>query len=110
MTRGKIGTAVNSEDYILFLQDIKNKIAKARAKAYRNLNSEVIKLYLDIGKSIVEKLSEDLRKDFPGVRGYSARNLWDMRRFYIEYKDSENLRQLVAEIPWGQNLVILARI
>jgi predicted nuclease of restriction endonuclease-like (RecB) superfamily len=33
-----------------------------------------------------------------------------MRRFYLEYKDNENLRQLVAEIPWGQNLVIMSRV
>lgn len=37
-------------------------------------------------------------------------NLWDMRRFYLEYKDYPNLRQIVAEIPWGQNLVILNKI
>jgi predicted nuclease of restriction endonuclease-like (RecB) superfamily len=44
-----------------------------------------------------------LLKDYPGVKGFSARNLWDMRRFYIEYKDLKNLQQLVAEIPWGHN-------
>jgi len=50
-----------------------------------------------------------LLKDYPGVKGFSARNLWDMRRFYIEYKDSKNLQQLVAEILWGHNLVMMSK-
>ncbi len=42
--------------------------------------------------------------------GFSARNLWDMKRFYEEYKDKPKLRQLVAEIPWGHNLLIINKI
>jgi len=110
-------------DYQPFFEDIKGKIKLARIQAYRRINREVIFLYWDIGKKIVEKqeqfgwgkgvvekLSSDLNKEFTGLSGYSARNLWDMRRFYLEYKDNENLRQLVAEIPWGQNLVIMSRV
>lgn len=60
------------------------------------------------GKSVIEQLAKDLRHTFPETtQGFSARNLWDMRRFYITYNELPNLRQLVAEIPWGQNLVIL---
>ncbi|WP_454783885.1 DUF1016 N-terminal domain-containing protein [Legionella sp. WA2024007413] len=36
--------------------------------------------------------------------------LRDMRRFYLEYEDHSNLRQLVAEIPWGQNLLIMNKV
>jgi predicted nuclease of restriction endonuclease-like (RecB) superfamily len=122
MSKKKIMTT-KSKDYILFLKDIKNKITNARIKAYRSLNKELIKLYWDIGKSIVEKqekygwgksivekLSNDLKKEFLGVKGYSTQNLWYMRQFYLGYKDTPNLQQLVGEIPWGQNLVILSRI
>lgn len=111
------------KDYIVFLKEIKDKITKARISAYKNLNRGLIKLYWDIGKtivekqkkygwgaSIVEKLSNDLRKEFFGIKGYSAQNLWYMRQFYLEYKDFPNLQQLVGEIPWGQNLVILSRV
>jgi predicted nuclease of restriction endonuclease-like (RecB) superfamily len=59
------------------------------------------------GRSVVERLSSDLCTEFPGMHGFSARNLWDMRRLYEEYCGDSNLRQLVAEIPWGQNLLIL---
>lgn len=54
---------------------------------------------------MVERLSSDLRKEFPGESGFSAQNLWYMRQFYLEYKDYKNLQQLVGEIPWGQNLL-----
>ena len=63
------------------------------------------------GKSVVEKLSQDLHQTFPDAKfGFSPRNLWDMRRFYLEYKDDAKLRQLVAEIPWSQNLLIINKV
>lgn len=59
----------------------------------------------------VEKLAIDLKRAFPETtHGFSARNLWDMRRFYITYNGLPILRQLVAEIPWGQNLVITNKV
>lgn len=47
----------------------------------------------------MEKLAIDLQKDFPNRKGYSARNLWDMRRFYERYAENEFVRQVVAQIP-----------
>jgi predicted nuclease of restriction endonuclease-like (RecB) superfamily len=58
----------------------------------------------------VETLSHDLQQEFPAVKGFSPRNLWDMKRFYEQYADYENLRQLVAEIPWGHNLLIMNKV
>lgn len=103
-----------------FLRDLKARIRSAQIKAALSVNRELIGLYREIGKAIVEqqerqgwgkavveKLSKDLRREFPDMTGFSARNLWDMRRFYEAYRDQQNLRQLVAEIPWGHNLVLL---
>jgi predicted nuclease of restriction endonuclease-like (RecB) superfamily len=108
----KISTDRNYAD---FLVEIKSRIDQSRIKAIRSINKELIKLYWHIGKAIIEKqnqfgwgksvvelLSNDLRRMYPEVSGFSARNLWDMRRLYEEYKDYLFLRQLVAEIPWGQ--------
>jgi len=62
------------------------------------------------GKSVVEELAKDLKRTFPDQTGFSPRNLWDMRRFYITYKSvDQKLRQAVAEIPWGHHLVILQK-
>lgn len=114
---------ITRSDYLEFLKEIKEKIISSRITAYRGLNRGLIKLYWEIGKniverqekfgwgkSIVEKLSNDLRKEFSGTKGYSVQNLWYMRQFYLEYKDFPNLQQVVGEIPWGQNLVIMSHI
>lgn len=61
------------------------------------------------GKSIVELLSKELRKDFPGAKGYSAANLWRMRNFYLNYRDSEKLTPLVRDISWSNNIVIMEK-
>ncbi|MHC9542846.1 MAG: DUF1016 N-terminal domain-containing protein [Vulcanimicrobiota bacterium] len=34
------------------------------------------------GSSVVERLSKDLRREFPGIKGFSERNLWNMRSFF----------------------------
>lgn len=109
--------------YEEFFRNVKAQIRKAQIKASLSVNRELILLYLSIGKqilyrqkqegwgkSIVERLSKDLGREFPGIKGFSPRNLWDMRRFYDSYKNDEKLRQLVAEIPWGHNLVLLNSI
>ncbi len=108
------------QNYQNLLSTVKTTLRAARAKAIRQLSSTIIDAYWEVGKhisesqkqhgwgkSIVEKLSLDLRKEFPGVEGYSSRNLWDMRRVYLTYYEYSNLRHVVAEIPWGHHLVIL---
>lgn len=110
-------------NYGEFLQEIKNKIISAHISVVRRVNKELINLYWEIGRSIVEKqklykwgqsivekLSKDLQSEFPNVQGFSSRNLWDMKRFHEAYKDYPILRQAVAEIPWGHHLVILNKI
>ncbi len=109
-----------NKDYIKFLTDLKSKIRQAQYKAYRAVNTELITLYWEIGESIVDKqeklgwgqkiiqkLSEDLQKEFPKNSGFSERNLKYMRQFYLEYKDNPKMQPLVAQIPWSHNLIIL---
>ncbi|MDO8526264.1 MAG: DUF1016 N-terminal domain-containing protein [Deltaproteobacteria bacterium] len=111
------------EDYVACLKSIKERIQQARFQAVRSVNREMIELYWHIGKeiaerkeklgwgrAIVEKLSHDLIKSFPGMTGFSTRNLWEMKRFYQKYVDYPILQQLVAEIPWGHHLVILNKV
>jgi predicted nuclease of restriction endonuclease-like (RecB) superfamily len=103
-----------------FLRDVKNRIRSAQVKAAFSVNRELISLYWEIGKAIMERqeregwgkgvveiLSEDLRREFPEMKGFSARNLWNMRGFYEAYRNYPILQQLVAEIPWGHNLILL---
>ena len=59
------------------------------------------------GKSVVEQISKDLQKEFPGQSGWSVQNLWYMRKFYLEYRNKENLQPLVGEISWSHNVQIM---
>jgi len=112
-----------TKDYQRLLKEIKSKIFSARIRAVHQVNKELIKLYWEIGealvkkqkeygwgKSVVENLAKDLQLTFPDVAGFSSRNLWDMKRLYEAYQGQPILRQAVAEIPWGHNLLILNKI
>jgi predicted nuclease of restriction endonuclease-like (RecB) superfamily len=105
-----------------FLKEVKELIRKAQYDALRAVNKELIQLYWNIGKkivdkqetlgwgkSVVEQLSIDLKKDNPGLHGFSPQNLWFMRQLYIEYKDKINLQPLVREIGWTHNLIIFSK-
>jgi predicted nuclease of restriction endonuclease-like (RecB) superfamily len=61
------------------------------------------------GKSVVEQLAKDLQAEFPGISGFSVRNIWNMRSFYVAYSQNEKLQPMVAEIGWTHNLVILEK-
>lgn len=111
-----------TQEYNQFIGEIKNKIRLSQYEAMKAVNKALISLYWEIGeeiykqqqekgwgKSIVEILAKELKKDFPDVTGFSARNLWYMRNFYVEYKDVEILQPLVAEISWTKNIVIIEK-
>jgi hypothetical protein len=108
--------------YEPLLNDIKEMIQNKQYQTLKVLNSETIKLYWEIGKeiciqqeikgwgkSIVQVLSEELQKEFPGSKGYSAANLWRMRNFYLTYRDSKKLAPLVREISWSNNIIIMEK-
>lgn len=123
-------------DYAAFLESLKSRIRQAQTKAMLSVNRELIELYWDIGrriverqekerwgKSVVDRLASDLQKAFPGVKGFSPRNVWRMRTFYLAYTkevanlsqavaemDGKNLPQAVAEIPWGHNVWLLEKV
>lgn len=115
---------ISDERYKNFLEEAKNKVVSTRIQLAKIASRSQFKLYWWLGESIVraqskykwgrsvvEQLAKDLRKAFPGTtQGFSARNLWYMRNIYLEYKDLEFLQQVVAEIPWGQNIVIIDKV
>lgn len=99
----------NNNDYRLWLESIKTKIRQSQIKAAISVNSELILLYWEIGKQIVEKqksatwgsgfieqLSQDLKKEFPDLTGFSAKNLRYCRSFYLFYSSNEIRQQVVA--------------
>ena len=107
-----------------FLRDIKIQVVQSRIEAARAVNRSLIRLYWSLGqliverqealgwgKAVVERLSADLKAEFPQITGFSPRNLWLIKQFYEAYAEApEFLKQLVAEIPWGHNILIMQRI
>ncbi len=105
--------ATIDKSYVEFFAEIKHQIKEARYRALQVVNKEKITLYWNIGKticerqqqygwgkSVVELLAAELQKEFVGIDGFSARNLWYMRNLYDQYYNSNLILQpLVAEIP-----------
>jgi predicted nuclease of restriction endonuclease-like (RecB) superfamily len=113
---------ITTAGYGEFLKEIKQRIRSAQYDALKAVNKELIQLYWDIGKkivdsqkehgwgkSVVESLAKDLQAEFPGMQGFSPQNLWYMRQFYAEYHENENLQPLVGEISWAKHLVVMAK-
>jgi predicted nuclease of restriction endonuclease-like (RecB) superfamily len=111
-----------SADYETTLKTIIKRINKARLSMLKKVNKETVLLYWFIGNTVsdkikteswgdstVERLSKDLQNNFPGVRGFSSRNIWYMKKFYESYYENSLLQPLVAEIGWVQNCIILEK-
>jgi len=92
--------------YKNWIQDLKQKIKSAQLKAALAVNEQMIVLYWEIGKEIVEKqnnfswgskviemMAKDLKRELPDTKGFSRSNLFSMRKFYLFYKDSEFVHQ-----------------
>ena len=103
--------SLNSPDYLRFVADLKARIQSARLSAARSVNRDLILLYWDIGRGIVDKqqtagwgdavverLAADLRAAFPDMRGFSVVNLWRMKQLYLDYTAPEFLSQAVREL------------
>ncbi len=117
-------------DYPSLLNIIRLRIQTAQTRAALAANREMLHVYWltgrDItirqeqagwGSEVIKRLARDLATSFPGVSGFSARNLWRMRAFYRAYPEDEasggpdqELPQAVAEIPWGHHTVLLERL
>jgi hypothetical protein len=95
-------SSIPSPDYTNWLHTLKARIQSARISAARAANCELILLYWDMGRGIVEKqralgwgktvverLSADLQVVFPGLMGFSTNNVWLMPQFYTEYRTAE---------------------
>lgn len=120
-------SALLPSGYSEFLVDLKNRVRSAQLKAAVTVNSEMIQLYWDIGRAIVERqeaakwggkiivqIGEDLQKEFPGIAGFSRQNIYRMRAFFLAYSDgnpivSQAVRQLAHRPAFLPSLVIVSQ-
>lgn len=123
-------TSIIQSDYKNWLSELKSQIKRSQIKAAVAVNSELIQLYWNIGKQIIEKqkdaqwgdglinqLSKDLLQEFPHIRGFSAKNLRSCRQFYLYYNQEDIIwKQVVSKlpdvlfsVPWGHHIIIMNR-
>ena len=88
---------------------IKTAILQSQARAVKAVNQEQLALYFGIGRyisantrnknwgtGVIETISNQLRQELPGLRGFSARNIKNMRTFYEEWRLLEQQNSAVA--------------
>lgn len=110
-------------DYASWLAEIKERVTAARQRAVLAANTELIGLYWQIGRDIlerqakqgwgskvIERLARDLREAFPEMKGFSRANLLYMRAFAEAWDNGEIVQQTVGQLPWGHNVLLLTRL
>jgi len=103
-----------------FLGEIKRRIRRAQYDALKAVNKKLIGLYWDLGKMIhekqvklgwgkgvVENLAKDIQKEYTEIQGFSADNMWRMRKLFLMYSDNTKLAPMVQEIGWTHDVVIM---
>ncbi|HEY9881490.1 MAG TPA: PDDEXK nuclease domain-containing protein [Leptolyngbyaceae cyanobacterium] len=117
-------TSLFSDDsYNAFLRDLKGRIRAAQIKAALAINKELTLLYWQIGREIlarqqeqgwgskvIDRLSQDLKREFPDIKGFSPRNLKYMRAFADAYPDEQIVQEVLAQITWYHNIALLEKL
>lgn len=107
---------MNTKSYLQFINDLKKSIVQSRYQAARLANREQLLLYFKTGKmlsekvnnekwgaKVLEQISSDLQKQLPGIKGFSVRNLKNMKQFYEVYENSVIVQSLTAQLQSSEN-------
>ena len=112
-----------NDEYGRLLKSIKEQIQSSQFRAISTVNQELISLYWNIGKIIldnqqrdgwgskfIDNLAVDIKSDFPKITGFSVRNLKYMRKFAQEYPDFEFVQASLAQITWYHHIALLDKV
>ena len=111
---------LNNNEYLKIMESIKSEIKSAQYKAAVSVNRELIMLYYNIGcvindhkiwgNKFIENLAADIRMEFPGVTGYSVRNLKYMAKFAAKFSDIEIVQAVLAQLTWYHNIALMDKV
>jgi len=123
LPRRSLTKAGLSRGYGQLLADIKGRVRAAQIRAGLAANRELLALYWDIGRlildrqkaegwgaKVIDRLSRDLQNAFPGQQGFSPRNLKYMRAFAEAWPETVIVQQPVAQLPWGHHTILLNKL
>jgi len=123
MSERPIALTAPPAGYTDWLAELKTRIHSAQQRAALAVNRELVLLYWQIGRDIlqrqsregwgakvIERLAHDLRTAFPDMKGFSRANLMYMRALAEAWPESEVVQQVVGQLPWGHNLVLLTKL
>jgi predicted nuclease of restriction endonuclease-like (RecB) superfamily len=112
-----------ASDYRAWLSDLKLQVERARQRAATSVNRELVSLYWQIGRQILERqqragwgakvidqLARDLRGAFPDMRGFSPRNLKYMRSLAEAWPENGFVQHPVAQLPWSHVVTLLDKL
>lgn len=109
-----------AENFKQIINIIKSDIKATRLKTAIQVNHNLIELYFRLGKILydnyeygnkfIDEVARELKLEYPNATGYSVRNLKYMKKFYTEYNDDKVMQQLVAQVPWGHNVVLMDKV
>ena len=102
------------------VESIKNEIYKTQTLIMTDANKRLLDLYFYVGKIVnensswgnkfIESLSTEMKIEFPNIKGFSVRNIKNMKKFYQELSTNEKVQMASAQIPWSHNMLILDKV
>jgi len=117
-----LAKVIDEKEFADLVQTIKNLIRQHKLAAWKHVNNELLLLYWEIGaeisrrqaikgwgEAVVEELAKELQNEYPGEKGYSARNLWRMRTFYAEYTSAGISANAIGRIRNGKTANVIGR-
>lgn len=110
-------------DYQSIFLELKKKVLVSQSKAIQVVNKELVLLYWEIGNTIlqnqsqkgwgakiIDNLSQDFKKSFPQMKGFSIRNLKYMRQFASSYPNIQIVQEVLAQLSWYHNITLIQKI
>jgi len=111
---------INAEEYLNIVSDVKQEILLARQRIINGANRELVELYWKIGviinerkswgDKLIQNMARDITLEFPALRGFSQRNLKYMSKFAKIYTDSQIVQQVLHNLPWRHNIVLMDKL
>lgn len=108
------------KDFKEIIKNIKNEIYKTQTLIMSDANKRLLELYFYIGKVVnensswgnkfIESLSTEMKIEFPNIKGFSVRNIKNMKKFYAEICSDKKVQMASAQIPWSHNMLILDKV